>query len=74
MPHRVDIALGERIKEIRRNLDMSQTDMANQIGVSFQQVQKYEIATNRVSVSRLVMIAGALGCTASDLMRGMEDV
>ena len=74
MPHRVDTVLGKRIKNMRHHLQMSQTELANQIGVSFQQVQKYEVGTNRVSASRLVRIATALGMTASDLMRGMEDV
>ena len=74
MPHPVDIALGKRIYQMRRNYGMTQTDMARKIGVTFQQVQKYEIGQNRISASRLVMIAGALNSTASDLMRDMEDV
>ena len=44
----------------RRLLQMSQETLAEKVGVKFQQIQKYEIGTNRVSASRLKMIADAL--------------
>lgn len=55
-----DITLGARIKEARRNILFSQPDLAKALGISFQQVQKYENGKNRVSVSRLVDICNAL--------------
>lgn len=51
---------------------MSQQDLADAIGVSFQQVQKYEIGSNRISFSRLVDAAGALKCRLGDLADGLE--
>jgi transcriptional regulator with XRE-family HTH domain len=63
----VDFELGTRIKERRKLLGMSQTTLADKIGVTFQQVQKYEKGTNRVGSSRLSSIANALGLTPSAL-------
>lgn len=52
-PHPVDVHVGERIR-IRRNLvGLSQTELGVCIGVSFQQMQKYETGANRISASRL---------------------
>ena len=47
---------------------MSQSDLAKHVGVSFQQVQKYERGANRVSGSRLIQIAAALDLSAQDLL------
>jgi transcriptional regulator with XRE-family HTH domain len=59
-PDAVDVAIGARIRSRRIYLKMSQTELASQIGVSFQQVQKYERGANRVSGSKLVAIGRAL--------------
>nr|WP_295237193.1 helix-turn-helix transcriptional regulator [uncultured Brevundimonas sp.] len=59
-PHPIDITVGSRIVSQRLAKRMTQTDLANSIGVSFQQVQKYERGTNRVSASRLWRISEAL--------------
>jgi len=72
MRHRVDIQIGERVRELRLEKGMTQTDLALRIGVSFQQMQKYETATNRISVSRLAMIAKAMDTTAEKLVRGIR--
>ena len=53
----VDDHVGMRIRERRRELGMSQTDLGDALGISFQQVQKYEIGTNRVAASRLLGVA-----------------
>ena len=53
-PHPLDVALGQSVRLRRRSLRMSQQALADAIGVSFQQVQKYERGTNLVSFSRLV--------------------
>jgi transcriptional regulator with XRE-family HTH domain len=60
-PDIVDMEVGARIKERRKRLGLSQSTLAEKIGVTFQQVQKYEKGTNRVSSSRLQYIANALG-------------
>ena len=62
-PDRVDIHVGARIRMRRILLDMNQQALARKLGLTFQQVQKYENGTNRVSASRLSGIAEALGVT-----------
>ncbi|MDA0902564.1 MAG: helix-turn-helix transcriptional regulator, partial [Proteobacteria bacterium] len=51
--------IGQRIAILRANQNMSQTKLASKIGVSFQQVQKYESGLNRLSVDRLIAISKA---------------
>lgn len=63
-----DVALGAAIRQRRMLLCLSQETLAEQIGVTFQQVQKYEKGANRVSWSRLVQIASALECSVPQLM------
>jgi transcriptional regulator with XRE-family HTH domain len=59
-PDPVDIAIGARMRLRRKTLGISQGTLAERIGVSFQQVQKYERGANRVSGSTLVAAAAAL--------------
>jgi len=59
-PHPVDSHVGYKVKSRRLMLGLSQEELAKSIGLTFQQVQKYERGTNRISVSRLVEIAKAL--------------
>ena len=72
-PHPLDVALGQSVRLRRRALRMSQQALADAIGVSFQQVQKYERGTNRVSFSRLVEISHTLGCRVSDLVDDLDE-
>jgi transcriptional regulator with XRE-family HTH domain len=58
----IDTHVGRRIKLRRAVLRISQEELANDIGVTFQQVQKYESGSNRVSASRLYDIGRVLGC------------
>ena len=58
--HPVDIKVGKLIRVRRRILNMTREDLAEKSGVKFQQIQKYEVGDNRVSASRLKMIADAL--------------
>jgi transcriptional regulator with XRE-family HTH domain len=60
MPHSVDIHVGKIIRQIRRDAGMTQQHLAEQVGVKFQQIQKYETGANRVSASRLWEIARVL--------------
>jgi len=71
-PRPLDVALGSRIRLRRRELGLSQEQLANKIGITFQQVQKYEHGANRVSFSRLVEIAHALECSAHDLIGDLD--
>ena len=67
-PDPLDVALGASVRIRRRSIGMSQEALAEQCGVSFQQIQKYENGANRISFSRLVQIARALKCRVTDLM------
>jgi len=55
-----DVEIGRKIRALRLERGLSQTDLADGIGLTFQQVQKYEKGTNRVSAGRLVQIADKL--------------
>jgi transcriptional regulator with XRE-family HTH domain len=61
MKHPVDAHVGKRIRHQRWMVGMTQQQLAEKIGIKFQQVQKYETGMNRVSASRLWDIAEALG-------------
>jgi len=67
-PDPMDVALGAAVRIRRRTLGLSQEALAEQCGISFQQIQKYENGANRISFSRLVQIARALKCRVVDLM------
>jgi transcriptional regulator with XRE-family HTH domain len=68
----LDIALGARIRVRRKSLGLSQDDLAVQVGLTFQQIQKYERGANRVSFSRLVEIARTLKCRVQDLIGDLD--
>jgi transcriptional regulator with XRE-family HTH domain len=63
--HQVDRHVGMRIRQRRLQLDMSQSALAARLDLTFQQVQKYEKGTNRVSASRLVQMAEVLAVSVS---------
>ena len=67
-PDQIDIAVGARIRIRRRWLGLSQTQLANALGITFQQVQKYEKGANRVSASMLVKTAEALDTSTAALV------
>lgn len=68
----LDIALGQRIRRLRIIRNMSQNDLARHLGMTFQQIQKYEMGRNRISVGSMVMIAQALDTSVALLMHGLE--
>lgn len=68
----LDVALGARIRVRRKSLGLSQDELAVQVGLTFQQIQKYERGANRVSFSRLVEIARTLKCRAKDLIGDLD--
>lgn len=73
-PHPVDQQVGVNIRRIRKLRQFSQDKVAQAIGVTFQQLQKYERGSNRVSASKLVEIAAALEVSAADLLEGTAGV
>jgi transcriptional regulator with XRE-family HTH domain len=69
---KIDKVIGRNIRIHRLAKKMSQTELGDQLGVSFQQVQKYENGTNRVGSGRLYQIAAILGLHVSTLFKGGE--
>jgi transcriptional regulator with XRE-family HTH domain len=67
-PHPVDVAVGARIRTVRKSQGLSQGALAEALGLTFQQVQKYERGSNRVSASKLVDISKKLGVKPSALL------
>jgi transcriptional regulator with XRE-family HTH domain len=64
-PDPVDVEVGHRIRIERLSRGLSQTALATQLGVTFQQVQKYEKGVNRVGAGRLVRVSEALDVPVS---------
>ena len=60
IPNPVDVHVGARLRQRRTLLGMNQTKLGSSIGLTFQQVQKYEKGTNRISASRLYALSGTL--------------
>jgi len=71
-PDPLDVALGKVIRARRKGLGLSQTALGAAVGLTFQQIQKYERGMNRVSFSKLVGIAAALECRVVDLVDHVE--
>jgi transcriptional regulator with XRE-family HTH domain len=71
-PDRVDVEVGHLIRVQRLSRGLSQAELANEIGVTFQQVQKYERGVNRVSVGRLTRIGRVLGVNVTYLLGATE--
>lgn len=68
----VDKKVGQRVRSRRLEIGMSQERLAELLGVTFQQVQKYEKGVNRIAVGRLLDIANALEISASRFFDGLE--
>ena len=73
MTHPVDVHVGKRIRHRRWLIGMTQQQLAEQVGIKFQQIQKYETGANRVSASRLWDIAEALDIPVSFFFEGISD-
>jgi transcriptional regulator with XRE-family HTH domain len=59
--NQIDVHIGHRVRLARLEADISQDTLGKKLGLTFQQVQKYEKGTNRIGGSRMVEIARALG-------------
>jgi transcriptional regulator with XRE-family HTH domain len=66
--HSVDKAIGGRLKLYRQKANLSQTALGNHLGVSFQQVQKYENGTNRISAAALMRMSRFLNISIAQLL------
>jgi transcriptional regulator with XRE-family HTH domain len=72
-PDPLDVTLGARIGILRSYRGMSQGELAGKVGVTFQQMQKYEQGTNRVGARRLSRIAAVLGVSVGELFESSEN-
>jgi transcriptional regulator with XRE-family HTH domain len=73
MKHPVDVNVGKRIRHRRWMVGMTQQQLAEHVGIKFQQIQKYETGMNRVSASRLWEISEALSVPVSYFFEGVRD-
>jgi transcriptional regulator with XRE-family HTH domain len=69
-----DIYIGGRIRALRIELDISQEQLGQQLGISFQQIQKYEKGVNRISAATLIEIARVFNVTPAALLDGAPGV
>ena len=72
MKHPVDIHVGQHIRHRRWMMGMTQQQLAEHVGIKFQQIQKYETGMNRVSASRLWEIAQALEVPIGHFFEGLD--
>ncbi|MEM1382697.1 MAG: helix-turn-helix transcriptional regulator [Pseudomonadota bacterium] len=73
MKHPVDVHVGQRVRQRRWMVGMTQQQLGERVGIKFQQIQKYETGTNRISASRLWDIAAALDVPVSFFFEGLDD-
>ena len=70
-PHPIDIYVGSRVRRRRTLLGLNQTQLGEKLGITFQQVQKYENGANRISASRLYQMTRILGVPVSFFFDGL---
>ncbi len=72
MPNPVDVHVGARVRMRRMLIGMSQEKLGESLGLTFQQVQKYEKGSNRIGASRLYQIGSVLGVPIEFFFEGLE--
>ena len=72
MKHPVDVHVGQRVRQRRWMVGMTQQQLAESVGIKFQQIQKYETGANRISASRMWDIAAALEVPVAFFFEGLE--
>ena len=72
MSHPVDVHVGKRVRHRRWMVGMTQQQLGEEVGIKFQQIQKYETGMNRISASRLWDIGMALDVPISFFFEGLE--
>jgi transcriptional regulator with XRE-family HTH domain len=73
MTNEIDRHLGKRLRQRRRSLGFTQQQIAEAVGVRFQQIQKYECGANRISAARLWLLAKALDTPVGAFFDGLEE-
>lgn len=73
VPHPVDIHVGDRLRARRTILGYTQNGLAETVGLTFQQIQKYERGINRIGASRLYHLAQVLGVPVGYFFEGLDD-
>jgi transcriptional regulator with XRE-family HTH domain len=63
-----DKMIGQRVRQLRMQMEMSQEALGDEVGVSFQQIQKYEKGVNRISVTRMLEFCSILQTTPNDII------
>ena len=74
MKHPVDLHVGQRVRQRRWLLGMTQEQLAEKVGIKFQQIQKYETGANRISSSRLWDISEVMDVPASFFFDGLDRI
>ncbi|MFQ5566905.1 MAG: helix-turn-helix domain-containing protein [Paracoccaceae bacterium] len=72
MAHPVDLHVGQRIRQRRCMAGMTQQQLGDMVGIRFQQIQKYESGTNRISASRMWDIAAIMDVPVSFFFEGID--
>jgi transcriptional regulator with XRE-family HTH domain len=73
MAHPIDLHVGNRVRQRRRLLGMTQQRLADSVSIRFQQIQKYESGANRISASRLWTLSQALDVPISYFFEGVDE-
>lgn len=71
-PNAIDVQVGANLRFLRHRRGMSQEVLAGHLGIAFQQVQKYEKGSNRISASKVVLASRVLGCAIAELFHDVE--
>src|SRR5215469_15304200 len=71
-PSPVDVAVGRNVRIWRMAKGLSQAQLAHRLGVTFQQIQKYEVGANRIGTGRLFKAAAVLGVPIAALLQGAD--
>ncbi len=72
MKHSVDVHVGQRLRQCRCLAGMTLQELGDRVGIRFQQIQKYEAGTNRISASRMWEIAAAMEVPVSFFFEGLD--
>ena len=72
-PSEIDVHVGRRVRSRRKAMGISQSQLAEGLGLTFQQVQKYENGANRISASKLYLIAKLLKVPIGYFFEGLDD-
>ena len=74
MANAIDLHVGKRLRRRRRLLGLTQQQLADSIGIRFQQIQKYECGANRVTASRLFELSSALNVPVNYFFEGLQSM